>query len=338
MVSAARPTISVVLPFHNGASTLGAAIESICAQTYADFELLLFDDGSEDAAPRIAADFVARDARIHMAGSGRVGIVAALQRACVEAKGEFIARMDADDISLPTRLERQLALMRSDERIAMCGCLVEAIGSELGEGGARYYEWINSLVSADMIDREMFVECPIAHPTFFMRRTAFENAGGYHDFGWAEDYDLVLRLWAQGAQLAKVPEILLQWRNSPTRLSLTDSRYSLERFRSLKRHYIETQIVPNIGNRRFVQWGAGEVGKRWLREWGKIRPEAVVDIHPRKISTKIHGCPVIAMDGLPDPGKVYILIAVGAPGARDEIRAWLTPRGYREVLDYRFVA
>ena len=338
MLVVTPPTISVVLPFRNGASTLTDAIESIRAQTFADWELLLYDDGSEDDAPAIAKDFVARDSRIRIAGSGRVGIVAALQRACAEARGEFIARMDGDDISHALRFERQLALMRGNETVALCGCHVEAIGAELGEGGARYYDWINSLSDAEDIDREMFVECPIAHPTFFMRRAAFEAAGGYQDHGWAEDYDLALRLWARGARFANAPEPLLQWRNAATRLSLTDPRYSLERFRSLKRHYIEAYILPNMGIRRFVQWGAGEVGKRWLREWRNVRPEAVVDIHPRKISTKIHGYRVIAMDDLPPPGKVFILIAVGAPGARDEIRAWLGPRGYREVADYRFIA
>lgn len=318
--------------------TLGAAIESIRAQTCTDWELLLFDDASEDDAFAVANDFTMIDSRIRIIARERVGIVAALQRLSAEARGEFVARMDGDDVSHPTRFERQLALLRGDESIALCGCFVEAVGTELGEGGARYYEWINSLTSPEDIDREMFVECPIAHPTFFMRRYVFEAAGGYQDRGWAEDYDLMLRLWGCGARFANVAEPLLQWRNEATRLSLTDSRYSLEQFRRLKRHYIEAYILPNIGSRRFVQWGAGEVGKRWLREWGRVRPEAVVDIHPRKINTKIHGYPVIAMEELPAPGKVYILIAVGAPGARDEIRAWLMPRGYREVLDYRFIA
>ncbi|MCC6794312.1 MAG: glycosyltransferase [Candidatus Hydrogenedentes bacterium] len=338
MSGAAPPTISVLLPFRNGASTLAAAIESICAQTCTEWELLLFDDGSEDDADAVAADFAARDARIRVVARERVGIVAALQRLSSEARGEFIARMDGDDVSRPARFERQLALLRGDESIALCGCLVEGIGAELREGGARYYEWINSLSAPKDIEREMFVECPIAHPTFLMRRSEFEAAGGYQEHGWAEDYDLVLRLWGRGARMANVAEPLLQWRNAATRLSMTDARYSLEQFRRLKRHYIEEHVLPNIGNRRFVQWGAGEVGKRWLREWGSVRPEGVVDIHPRKIGTKIHGYRVIAMDELPLPGDVYILIAVGAPGAREEIRAWLIPRGYREVNDYRFIA
>ncbi|MBM3290538.1 MAG: glycosyl transferase, partial [Candidatus Hydrogenedentes bacterium] len=248
------------------------------------------------------------------------------------------ARMDADDVSYPTRFEKQLALMRGADRPALCGCLVRATGADLGEGGARYHTWIDSLVDHAAIDREIFVECPIAHPTFFVRRDAFLDVGGYEDHGWAEDYDLVLRLWRAGARFAKVPEILLDWRNAPARLSLTDPRYSLERFRALKQHYLEQTVLREPGTRPFVQWGAGEVGKRWLREWRAVRPVSVVDIHPRKVGTRIHGYRVIAPADLPPPSGVYLLIAVGAPGARDEIRAWLATRGFREIDDYRFIA
>ncbi|MGI6461330.1 MAG: hypothetical protein ACOX5J_14790 [Candidatus Hydrogenedentales bacterium] len=80
------------------------------------------------------------------------------------------------------------------------------------------------------------------------------------------------------------------------------------------------------------------MGKVWLREWGHRQPDAVVDINPRKIGRKIHGVPVIAPDELPEPGTTFTLIAVGAPGARDEIRAWLKPRGYIELRDFLFVA
>lgn len=332
------PAISVVLPFRNAAATLDTAIASIRDQTVADWELLLYDDGSEDASFGVAAGIAAQDARVRIVGRERCGIVAALQRACGEARGEFIARMDADDIAYPARFERQLALMRSADAPGLCGCLVRATGADLGEGGRRYHDWIDSLTDHDAMVRELFVECPIAHPTFFMRRDLFDAVGGYEDRGWAEDYDLVLRLWQAGARFAKVPEVLLDWRHAPGRLSLTDSRYSLERFRALKRHYLESSVLRDVGTRAFVQWGAGEVGKCWLREWGEIRPELAVDIHPRKIGTRIHGFPVIAPDDLPPPGAVYILVAVGAPGARDEIRAWLTPRGYRETEDYRFIA
>ena len=95
---------------------------------------------------------------------------------------------------------------------------------------------------------------------------------------------------------------------------------------------------PLRGGRPFYQWGAGEVGKRWLREWQERKPEAVVDINPRKIGRRIHDAPVIAPEDLPPPGETFVVVAVGAPGARTDIRDWLTPRGYEETRDFLFLA
>jgi hypothetical protein len=117
---------------------------------------------------------------------------------------------------------------------------------------------------------------------------------------------------------------------------MSDPRYGLDRFRALKRHYLFRSYLSD--EKPFCQWGAGEVGKLWLREWGVRRPLAVVDVNPRKIGRSIHGVRVIEAADLPPPGESFVLVAVGAPGAREEIRAWLSPRGYRELEDYLFIA
>jgi hypothetical protein len=169
-----------------------------------------------------------------------------------------------------------------------------------------------------------------------MRRTAYEAVGGYQDHGWPEDYDLVMRLWRAGKRLGKVPEVLLDWHTGNGRLSVTDPRYSEASFRALKRHYLfETYLK---GRPIFHQWWAGEVGKRWLREWTGPKPFVVIDIHPRKIGRKIHGYRVISPEQLPPPGTTFVVIAVGTPGARDEIRDWLHLHGFRELKDYLFLA
>jgi len=147
---------------------------------------------------------------------------------------------------------------------------------------------------------------------------------------------LVMRIWRAGWRLGKVAEELLEWRDSAQRLSMTDARYSEAAFRALKRHYLEQRCLR--GGRRFYQWGAGEVGKRWLREWDRFAPEAVVDIHPRKIGRRIHHTPVIAPEALPPPGEAFVVVMVGAPGARDEIREWFGAHAYQELRDYRFLA
>lgn len=332
------PKVSVILPFWNAADTLSAAIDSILNQTFLDWELILFDDGSADESAHIAGSYEQRDSRIRLLRAPHAGIVKSLQDACSQARGRYLARMDADDVAYPTRLEKQLHLMEMNPAVGLCGVQVKMVGEKIGMGRRRYERWINGLLSHDAIVRELFVECPIAHPTFFLRRDSYETIGGYRGCGWPEDYDLCMRCWLAGVRFAKIDEVLLEWHDRPNRLSMADPAYCPEQFRALKRHYLEVGHFAALSGQRFFQWGAGEVGKVWLREWEHRKPEAVVDINPRKIGHRIHGVPVIDPDDLPSPGQVSVIVAVGAPGARDEIRQFLTPRGYVEGTDYRFVA
>ncbi|HIJ65994.1 MAG TPA: glycosyltransferase [Candidatus Hydrogenedentes bacterium] len=325
-----------MLPCFNAAPTLAEAIDSIRAQTWKDWELIVLDDGSSDNSVRIAEAIAASEPRVRVVRSEHVGIVKALQRACGDARGDYIARMDADDLAAPTRLAKQTALMNREPHVALSGTLIEMYGAPIGQGRRRYEKWINGLLSHEDIVRELFIECPLPHPTFMMRREAFDTIGGYQDHGWPEDYDLCMRIFCAGARFAKVPEMLLKWRERPQRLSMTDPRYSDASFRALKRHYLFRSYLK--GRPSFHQWGAGEVGKRWLREWTDPSPAAVVDINPRKVGSTIHGIPVIAPQDLPPPGESYVVIAVGARGARDEIRAWLNPRGHKELDHYLFIA
>lgn len=335
-MSSRGPEISVVIPYYNAAKTLSEAIESIQNQTFQNWECILVDDGSIDDSSALVKTYAAKDGRLRPLRQAHRGIVGALQEGCAQARGRYIARMDADDIALPERLEKQYEYMQAHSNTALCGSHVTMFGTEIGEGRKRYEEWLNSLQNHDDIVRDLFIECPIAHPTFFLRREPFVRVGAYEDHGWAEDYDLCMRLFLDGERFGMVAEPLLQWRESPERLSMKNERYSLARFRALKRAYLSRSYLKRRSV--FHQWGAGEVGKTWLREWQPLKPQGVVDIHPRKIGLKIHGLPVIAPDDLPRPGTTFIIIAVGAPGAREEIRAWLMPRGYVELRDFLFVA
>lgn len=330
------PRLSVILPVFNAEQTLDAAVESIVTQSMEDWELIAVDDGSTDASLSILRAYETRDARVRVISSAHGGIVTALQRGCAVARGGLLARMDADDISLPARLSEQAALFDHTPGLALCGARIQTLGSAPGLGRRRYDAWINNLVRHEDIARELFVECPLPHPTFMMPRYVYERLGGYREMGWPEDYDLILRVWQAGGRFGKPEPVLLHWREHPGRLSMNDPRYAPEAFRRLKRHFL-FQTCLKDKRRAFIQWGAGEVGKRWLREW-PVPPVAVVDVHPRKIGRSIHGVKVIARDALPPPGSCFILVAVGARGARDEIREYLEPRGYHETDDYLFIA
>ena len=333
------PRVSILLPVRDAAATLEAAMASLAAQTYADFEIVAVDDGSADGSRALLGAWADRDGRVRVLESGGAGLVPALRAAAAAAGGEFLARMDADDVAAPTRLERQLALLESRPAVAACGTGVRYFPPAHVRGGARRYaRWLNALHEPAELVRDIFVECPIAHPTLMVRRAAFAAVGGYRDPGWPEDYDLVLRLWAAGHGLANVPAVLHDWRERPGRLSRTDPRYALDAFRRCKVHWLRRTLL--VGARPAVVWGAGPVGKRLalaLREAG-ARVAGFVELDPRKIGQEIHGAPVVAMAELPRLlarlPEALVLGAVGSPAGRAAVRVEAARLGLVEGRDF----
>jgi glycosyltransferase involved in cell wall biosynthesis len=310
---------------------------SLDAQTYTDFEVVAVDDGSRDATGVLLDAWAARDARIRVLHTAARGIVSALETARAAAAGDLLARMDADDRAYPERFARQMALLDARRDLAACGTRVRYVPRGVLKDGTRRYErWINALVDPDGIAREIFVECPIPHPTLMIRRAVLATVGGYRDPGWPEDYDLVLRLWAGGHRLGKVDAVLLDWRESADRLSRTDPRYREDAFRRCKVHY----LAHRLAGRAVVVWGAGPVGKAFARALQQAGHAVVafVELDPRKIGQEIHGAPVIAPPAVRDYRGTFCVAAVGSPGARDDIRATLTLAGWREPEEWCAVA
>jgi glycosyltransferase involved in cell wall biosynthesis len=326
--------ISVLLPYRDASATLAEALQSLLADTSVPFELIAVNDGSTDAGPSLVASIAARDPRVVSLSTSGVGIPRALLRGMEAARGAFIARMDADDISLPGRLARSRAMLEQDGRLGVVGTQVEAFPEgAIGEGMRRYVAWLNELLSPEEHDRDLFVESPLCHPSVMLRRSALEDAGGYRDPPWAEDYDLWLRLAERGHKIAKVPAILLRWRHREDRATRTDPRYSLARFDAAKAHYLAPRL-SRMG-RPFAVWGAGKTGKRIARALAQhgARAEAFIDIDPRKIGRVARGAPIIAPLSLAR-GRFTVVVAVGARGARELIRAQLTAAGFTEGADY----
>ena len=213
------PALSVAMSVYNGASHLGLAIESITRQTYTDFEFLILNDGSSDASADIINEHAARDRRIRPIHRDNRGLIASLNQLVDESRAPLIARMDADDISLPERFAKQMAFMTANPDYGVVGTWT----SDIDEHGDPFH-----ISGADHpTDHDAFIASieisMICHPSVIMRRDLVLSVGGYHNaFTHCEDYDLWLRL-ASVTKLCSIPERLVQYRHWANQVS---SRYA----------------------------------------------------------------------------------------------------------------
>ena len=337
------PLISILIPVHNAETTLPETLDSLRAQSLPDFEVVAVNDGSNDETGPILHACAAEDLRIRPIDLPRVGLIEALNHGVAACRGEFVARMDGDDIAHPRRLELQAHRLRTQPGLSVISCLVETFPSDtVTEGFRRYVEWLNALTTPDQIGREIFIESPLPHPSVMLRRAELLDLGGYQEHGWAEDYDLWLRYFLAGKQMGKVTQTLLLWRDHPDRATRTDSRYSVENFLRAKAHYL--MLGPLHGHDAIIVWGAGQMGRRLSKHLFRAGAPliAFLDIDTGKIGHALRGCPVHSADDLPELWRQHarplLLAAVASRGARALIRARLQGWGLVETEDFWCVA
>ena len=231
------PRVSVVMPVRTLATYVGEAVESILAQRFADFELVVVDDGSDDATASVLAGVP--DPRLRCARQPAAGITVALNRGIAMSRGELIARMDGDDVALPDRLARQVAFLDAHPDVGVLG----TGWRELGPGGEILD--VAPPIADDAGLRALLPRRnPFAHPTVIIRRAVGEAAGWY-DERWpvAQDYDLWIRL-ASITRFANLREPLLLRRFTPGMTSLARDDLRLETEARIKWRAIRRGDLP----------------------------------------------------------------------------------------------
>jgi len=199
------PRISVLMPVWNGAAFLAAAVDSVLAQTFTDFELLVIDDGSTDRTPEILGAYA--DPRLRVLRLEHAGIVVALNHGLAQARAEWVARLDADDLSEPQRLERQWQAVSRQPKAVLCHSAVTFFGSETNPASPARLPRSRSFMALQLCRR-----CPITHSTVLFKKTAALTAGSYRrEERHAEDFSLWGRLLEQGEFIA-LPEKLVRLR------------------------------------------------------------------------------------------------------------------------------
>jgi glycosyltransferase involved in cell wall biosynthesis len=216
-----NPTVSVLMAVYNGQRYLRDAVNSVIAQTFKDFEFIIIDDGSTDRSPELLASYAKAEPRIRLITRPNKGLTKSLNEGLHLARGEFIARMDADDISLPERFERQVMYLRDHPEVALVGSRVEFIDPDgfpinLKPGMTLTHEEIDSAL--------LRKGWPLVHPAVMMRRDAVLAVGGYGEqYLTNQDHDLFLRL-AERYRLANLSDVLLQYRQHFESISLAKSK------------------------------------------------------------------------------------------------------------------
>lgn len=201
------PKVSVLMPAYNAERFLDEAMESILQQTYTDFELIVVDDGSTDSTPEILRRYVEQDSRVRvLRNETNLGIVHALNWGFAKCRGEYVARMDADDVSMPNRLARQVAVLESDPSILVLGGSVSYMDSEGN---------LLDVVRRSQFRHSLLHSTPLLHPTVIIRKRALDGIETVYEekYLYAEDYFLWLRLARKG-KLDAVPDVVLHYRIS----------------------------------------------------------------------------------------------------------------------------
>lgn len=328
-----RPAVSVVLPARDAAETVDAAVASVLAQTFDDLELLAIDDGSRDATGERLREWTRRDRRVRVLSTRGLGLVGALQLGLAEARAPLLARMDADDESLPTRLAQSVAALAREPDLAGVGTGVELVRRDRPPSPnlQAYARWLSSLTSPALVRRDRFIESPLCHPSVTLRADVLRAVGGWRDEPVPEDWELWLRLLEAGHELSCLPEPLHRWTDHDRRLTRTDARYALGRHLDLKADYLSRALW----GRPLAVFGVTDTGRglaRRLRARG-LEVRRYVELAPRKVGQLVDGVPVEHLEAAP-LDDAHALLCVAAKGARDDLRARLSARGLRELHDF----
>lgn len=298
--------ISILTPYRNAEKYIRETALSILGQTHADWEWILVNDHSEENESGVIADLL-HDPRIKLLTNKGSGIVDALCTAFEVAKGEFITRMDADDVMPDFKLSEFLRVLENEEAQIVTGKVryfsqTESISpSYLG-----YEKWLNERIDRQDFYRQIYRECSLASGNWLMRRSDLEQCGGFSGLNYPEDYDLLFRWYEAGYAITGLDLVTHLWRDHDTRTSKTSADYAQKAFFSLKIDRFvgldwdaEQQLVVN---------GTGQKGRLTAKALIENDvPFSWVSHEPEKFPDGIFGHPLVGLNEIPVCEKAQVL-------------------------------
>lgn len=328
--------ISIVSPFKNTEKFLSECLQSILDQSFTNWELVIVDDGSTDSSFSIVEQFANQDKRIKLYRNPNSGIIAALQFAFSKTSGNFITRMDSDDIMTPNKLEvLHRNLMEYGKGHVAVGQVKYFRKDGISDGFAKYEIWLNQLTETGTNFSELYKECVIPSPCWMVYRDDFIACGGFNSDTYPEDYDLAFRFYKYKLKCIPCHETLHFWRDYSSRTSRTDAHYAENNFLELKvQYFIELDYQKS---RPLVIWGAGKKGKKVARllQAQNITFYWICD-NPKKIGKEIYNVVLEDTNYLKTLKKSQCLVTVSNKLEQISIKNQLDEMGLKPASDYFF--
>lgn len=331
-----KPLISIVSPFKNTAEFLPECLESIINQTYKHWELLIIDDHSSDNSFNIVNDYAKKDPRIKLLSNKGSGIIDALRTAFSKSSGDYITRMDSDDIMATEKLQCMLNdLLSNGKKHVALGLVKYFSDVGISEGYAKYETWLNKLTKNGSNYSEIYKECVIASPCWMVHRDDFIACDAFNPNRYPEDYDLTFRFYKHNFKCIPSNNLLHFWRDYSTRTSRTHEHYAMNHFLELKIHYF---LELNYdASRPLTVWGAGNKGKTAAKLLKKANiPFYWICDNPKKIGKHIYGMDLFNFDQLKTLENPQSIISVANAKEQKRIKNYFENLGMQSIIDYFF--
>lgn len=358
-----KSLVSVILPFYRPGAILETAVKSIVNQSFTKWELILVNNNACEISSAIANKWSRTDNRIRVIEEPVQSVASAMNTGLRHATTDLVARMDADDISLPLRLQRQVEYMNMNpETGAVATQTIFRTSIKRSKGFSLYVDWQNSLVTHSEHYLAQFIESPLAQPTIMFRKELIDLYGYYDTGNMPEDYELWLRWFEKGVRFYKIPESLVQWNDHYGRLTRTHSDYSEIAFQNIRYEYLARWLKKNIpgitnqSNNIEIQ-SPGKPGNRADagREEALSNDKQIIvcgsskniirkAAHLEKLGVKIHAFTDVRKPAnsqtlfipyreLTDSRKYFILNLISKRGVGNAIRDHFTKLGFIEGRD-----
>ncbi len=315
--------VSILMPVYNAAPFLEACLSSILEQSHIHWELIAVDDFSTDNSLEILQHFSSLSPKIKVLSNSSKGIIPALRLAYENAIGDFITRMDADDLMVPSKLEDLSTLLRQKGKGHLAIGLVEYFSEGvLNKGYKKYEEWLNLLTNAESNFTEIYKECVIPSPCWMTYKDDFEKCGAFNSDEYPEDYDLCFRFYKKKLEVISVKKVLHKWRDHPSRSSRNDPNYADQSFIKMKvPYFLELDFDKN---KTLAVWGSGKKGKAIVLKLleQNIKPIWLSD-NIKKIGHDIYGIKPVHFEEVKKTENAQIIIAVAGPEDQLFIKEYL---------------